>query len=87
MRRLVQQRLAKRVLARTDNRGWQAPLLASLLSGTAAAIAIAPAMIAYSAAIVSNARLVERRVKRDILVPPSVNELVSKMVTGTACKS
>ena len=45
------------------------------VSGTAAAIAIAPAMIAYSAAIVSNARLVERRVKRDILVPPSVNEL------------
>jgi len=32
-------------------------------------------MIAYSAAIVSNARLVERRVKRDIVVRPSVNEL------------
>src|SRR4026208_2532295 len=45
------------------------------MSGTAAAIAIAPVMIAYSAAIVSNARLVERRVKRDIVVPPSVNEL------------
>src|SRR6478736_947863 len=43
------------------------------VSGTATAIAIA--MIAYSAAIVSNARMVERRVKRDIFVPPSVNEL------------
>src|SRR5262245_14556844 len=55
------------------------------MSGTAAAIAIAAVMIAYSAAIVSNARLVERRVKRDIVVPLSVNS-PSQRATGTACK-
>jgi hypothetical protein len=41
------------------------------VSGTVAA-AIAIVMIAYSPAIVSKARVVERRVKRDFFVPPSI---------------
>src|SRR6478672_7588439 len=55
------------------------------VSGTAAAIKIAAVIIAYSTASVSNARMVERRVKRDIFVPPSVSE-PSEMARGTACK-
>src|SRR5262245_44579821 len=45
------------------------------MPGPEAAIAIAPVMIAYSAALVSNAPLVQRRVKRGTVVPPSVNEV------------
>ena len=67
VRRLVQQRLTKRILTRTDNEDGER-LTGQPMSGTAAVIAIAPVTIAYSAAIVSNARLVERRVKRDTVV-------------------
>lgn len=56
------------------------------LAGKATAVAIAPAMIAYSTAIVSNARRVERRVKRRIFAPPCLDELNLEAATGTAHK-